>query len=121
MEDEVWATILALIWLHGEKMDAEDEWSLLAQKALSWLQATNGMYNSHFKMLFSYQFLLRTQHFVLLFCSTLFCKVCGCWKFAAWLQSEERRSGTVKLNSGFIMVISDAVCCPIIFTNTKLS
>lgn len=49
-EDEVWATILALIWLHGEKMDAEDEWSLLAQKALSWLQATNGMCNSLFKM-----------------------------------------------------------------------
>ncbi|XP_056906752.1 von Willebrand factor A domain-containing protein 5A-like isoform X2 [Takifugu flavidus] len=46
MEDEVWATILALIWLHGEKMDAEDEWSLLAQKALSWLQATNAPYST---------------------------------------------------------------------------
>eukprot|EP00066_Takifugu_rubripes_P030649 XP_011619915.1 PREDICTED: von Willebrand factor A domain-containing protein 5A-like [Takifugu rubripes] len=46
MEDEVWATILALIWLRGEKMDAEDEWSLLAQKALSWLQATNAPYST---------------------------------------------------------------------------
>lgn len=105
----MWATILALIWLYGEKMDAEDEWGLLAQKALSWLQATNGMYNSHFKMVFSYQFLLRTQHFVLLLSSALFNKVCRHWKFAAWLQSEERRSGTVKLNSGFIIVISDAL------------
>ncbi|XP_063349295.1 von Willebrand factor A domain-containing protein 5A-like isoform X2 [Pelmatolapia mariae] len=36
---EVWATILALIWLHGFKMDAKDEWELLAVKAASWLQA----------------------------------------------------------------------------------
>ncbi|XP_029699265.1 von Willebrand factor A domain-containing protein 5A-like isoform X2 [Takifugu rubripes] len=46
MEDEVWATILALVWLRGEKMDAEDEWSLLAQKALTWLQATNAPYST---------------------------------------------------------------------------
>lgn len=39
----MWATILALIWLHGVKVDAKEEWSLLAQKALSWLQAANGM------------------------------------------------------------------------------
>uniref|UniRef100_A0A3B4EWC9 VIT domain-containing protein n=1 Tax=Pundamilia nyererei TaxID=303518 RepID=A0A3B4EWC9_9CICH len=32
---EVWATILALIWLHGFKMDAKDEWELLAMKAAS--------------------------------------------------------------------------------------
>ncbi|XP_005755858.2 von Willebrand factor A domain-containing protein 5A-like, partial [Pundamilia nyererei] len=36
---EVWATILALIWIHGFKMDAKDEWELLAVKAASWLQA----------------------------------------------------------------------------------
>ncbi|XP_030600288.1 von Willebrand factor A domain-containing protein 5A-like [Archocentrus centrarchus] len=36
---EVWATILALIWLHGLKMDAKDEWELLAMKAASWLRA----------------------------------------------------------------------------------
>uniref|UniRef100_A0AAZ1XMV0 von Willebrand factor A domain containing 5A n=3 Tax=Oreochromis aureus TaxID=47969 RepID=A0AAZ1XMV0_OREAU len=38
---EVWATILALIWLHGFKMDAKDEWELLAVKAASWLRAQN--------------------------------------------------------------------------------
>ncbi|XP_078023396.1 von Willebrand factor A domain-containing protein 5A-like isoform X4 [Epinephelus lanceolatus] len=38
---EVWATILALIWLHGFKMDAKDEWELLATKAVSWLRAEN--------------------------------------------------------------------------------
>uniref|UniRef100_A0A668U8Q0 VIT domain-containing protein n=1 Tax=Oreochromis aureus TaxID=47969 RepID=A0A668U8Q0_OREAU len=39
---EVWATILALIWLHGFKMDAKDEWELLAAKAVSWLSAQKG-------------------------------------------------------------------------------
>nr|XP_046246259.1 von Willebrand factor A domain-containing protein 5A-like isoform X2 [Scatophagus argus] len=38
---EVWATILALIWLHGFKMDAQEEWELLALKAVSWLRAQN--------------------------------------------------------------------------------
>ncbi|XP_033970681.1 von Willebrand factor A domain-containing protein 5A-like isoform X11 [Trematomus bernacchii] len=38
---EVWATILALIWLHGFKMDAQKEWELLAMKAVSWLRAPN--------------------------------------------------------------------------------
>lgn len=36
---EVWATILALIWLHGFKSDVQDEWELLAMKAVSWLRA----------------------------------------------------------------------------------
>eukprot|EP00064_Thunnus_orientalis_P022139 superscaffoldBa00007210_g22324 len=36
---EVWATILALIWLHGFKSDVQDEWELLAMKAASWLCA----------------------------------------------------------------------------------
>ncbi|XP_054651110.1 von Willebrand factor A domain-containing protein 5A-like isoform X3 [Dunckerocampus dactyliophorus] len=36
---DVWATILALIWLHGFKSDAQDEWQLLAMKAASWLRA----------------------------------------------------------------------------------
>ncbi|XP_075968117.1 von Willebrand factor A domain-containing protein 5A-like isoform X1 [Anarhichas minor] len=39
VNQEVWATILALIWLHGFKMDAQEEWELLAMKALSWLRA----------------------------------------------------------------------------------
>nr|XP_061828757.1 von Willebrand factor A domain-containing protein 5A-like [Nerophis lumbriciformis] len=36
---DVWATILALIWLHGFKAEAQDEWQLLAMKAVSWLRA----------------------------------------------------------------------------------
>uniref|UniRef100_A0A3Q1GVT1 Si:ch73-265h17.5 n=2 Tax=Acanthochromis polyacanthus TaxID=80966 RepID=A0A3Q1GVT1_9TELE len=41
VNSEVWATILALIWLHGFKMDAKEEWELLAMKAASWLRAQN--------------------------------------------------------------------------------
>ncbi|XP_070761755.1 von Willebrand factor A domain-containing protein 5A-like [Enoplosus armatus] len=41
VSQEVWATILALIWLHGFKMDAQEEWELLAMKAVSWLRAQN--------------------------------------------------------------------------------
>uniref|UniRef100_A0A8P4G9E8 von Willebrand factor A domain-containing protein 5A n=1 Tax=Dicentrarchus labrax TaxID=13489 RepID=A0A8P4G9E8_DICLA len=41
LASEVWATILALIWLHGFKVDAQDEWQLLAMKAVSWLRAQN--------------------------------------------------------------------------------
>uniref|UniRef100_A0AAZ1XQV3 VIT domain-containing protein n=1 Tax=Oreochromis aureus TaxID=47969 RepID=A0AAZ1XQV3_OREAU len=37
----LWATVLALIWLHAFKMDAKDEWELLAMKAASWLRAQN--------------------------------------------------------------------------------
>ncbi|XP_070826565.1 von Willebrand factor A domain-containing protein 5A-like isoform X2 [Chaetodon trifascialis] len=36
---ELWATILALIWLHGFKKDAQEEWELLAMKAASWVRA----------------------------------------------------------------------------------
>uniref|UniRef100_A0A669F5D2 VIT domain-containing protein n=1 Tax=Oreochromis niloticus TaxID=8128 RepID=A0A669F5D2_ORENI len=39
---DIWATILALIWLHGLKMDSKNEWDLLAMKAASWLRAQNG-------------------------------------------------------------------------------
>uniref|UniRef100_A0A8C6TMH4 von Willebrand factor A domain-containing protein 5A-like n=1 Tax=Neogobius melanostomus TaxID=47308 RepID=A0A8C6TMH4_9GOBI len=38
---EVWATILALVWLHGLKADAKDEWELLVMKAVTWLQSQN--------------------------------------------------------------------------------
>ncbi|KAJ3590159.1 hypothetical protein NHX12_008113 [Muraenolepis orangiensis] len=34
---EVWATVLAVTWLHGFKMDAQVEWEFLAMKAVSWL------------------------------------------------------------------------------------
>uniref|UniRef100_A0A3Q1KE35 Uncharacterized protein n=1 Tax=Anabas testudineus TaxID=64144 RepID=A0A3Q1KE35_ANATE len=47
VNQEMWATILALIWLHGFKTDAKEEWELLAMKAVSWLQAQNG--NQHFE------------------------------------------------------------------------
>ncbi|XP_075956043.1 von Willebrand factor A domain-containing protein 5A-like [Anarhichas minor] len=39
VNQDVWATTLALIWLHGFKMDAQEEWELLAMKAVSWLRA----------------------------------------------------------------------------------
>ncbi|XP_053176692.1 von Willebrand factor A domain-containing protein 5A-like [Scomber japonicus] len=39
VKEEVWATILALIWLHGFKLDVQDEWQLLAMKAASWIRA----------------------------------------------------------------------------------
>uniref|UniRef100_A0A7N8XX05 von Willebrand factor A domain-containing protein 5A-like n=1 Tax=Mastacembelus armatus TaxID=205130 RepID=A0A7N8XX05_9TELE len=39
VNQEVWATILALMWLHGFKVDAKEEWELLAMKAVSWLRA----------------------------------------------------------------------------------
>uniref|UniRef100_A0A3Q1JET5 VIT domain-containing protein n=1 Tax=Anabas testudineus TaxID=64144 RepID=A0A3Q1JET5_ANATE len=42
VNQEVWATILALIWLHGFKIDAKEEWELLAMKAVSWIHAQNG-------------------------------------------------------------------------------
>nr|XP_054598873.1 von Willebrand factor A domain-containing protein 5A isoform X4 [Nothobranchius furzeri] len=38
---KVYATFLALIWLHGFKMDAKEEWELLAGKAARWIQAEN--------------------------------------------------------------------------------
>ncbi|XP_026195950.1 von Willebrand factor A domain-containing protein 5A-like isoform X5 [Anabas testudineus] len=41
VNQEVWATVLALIWLHGFKTDAKEEWELLAMKAVSWIHAQN--------------------------------------------------------------------------------
>ncbi|MEQ2182837.1 hypothetical protein GOODEAATRI_026383, partial [Goodea atripinnis] len=40
---DVWATILALIWLHGVQVDAKDEWDLLARKAALWLRAKKAL------------------------------------------------------------------------------
>uniref|UniRef100_A0A3B5LK55 von Willebrand factor A domain containing 5A n=1 Tax=Xiphophorus couchianus TaxID=32473 RepID=A0A3B5LK55_9TELE len=37
----LWASILALIWLHGFKMDVMEEWELLSMKAASWIKAQN--------------------------------------------------------------------------------
>ncbi|XP_041849851.1 von Willebrand factor A domain-containing protein 5A-like isoform X2 [Melanotaenia boesemani] len=39
---EVWATLLALIWLHGFKVNTKEEWELLALKAVSWLRVQRG-------------------------------------------------------------------------------
>uniref|UniRef100_A0A8C4QMA6 VIT domain-containing protein n=1 Tax=Eptatretus burgeri TaxID=7764 RepID=A0A8C4QMA6_EPTBU len=33
-----WATVLALVWLHGQAADSQDEWGLLARKAYNWLK-----------------------------------------------------------------------------------
>ncbi|XP_069069489.1 von Willebrand factor A domain-containing protein 5A isoform X1 [Pleurodeles waltl] len=38
----VWATVLALIWLHSTGADRKDEWELLEWKALSWVKAKAG-------------------------------------------------------------------------------
>ncbi|XP_015253900.1 PREDICTED: von Willebrand factor A domain-containing protein 5A-like [Cyprinodon variegatus] len=42
VNNEVWASILALIWLHGFKMDAKEEWELLTMKTATWIKAQNG-------------------------------------------------------------------------------
>ncbi|XP_064841327.1 von Willebrand factor A domain-containing protein 5A-like isoform X7 [Oncorhynchus masou masou] len=39
VDQEVWATVLALVWLYGFKMEAQEEWQFLAMKAVSWIQA----------------------------------------------------------------------------------
>ncbi|XP_042371032.1 von Willebrand factor A domain-containing protein 5A-like isoform X1 [Plectropomus leopardus] len=46
VNQDVWATTLALIWLHGYEKDAQDEWELLAMKAVSWLRAQNAPYGT---------------------------------------------------------------------------
>uniref|UniRef100_A0A3B5LTA8 von Willebrand factor A domain containing 5A n=1 Tax=Xiphophorus couchianus TaxID=32473 RepID=A0A3B5LTA8_9TELE len=50
----VWASILALIWLHGFKMDVMEEWELLSMKAASWIKAQNGnIYNQQGSVTFT--------------------------------------------------------------------
>ncbi|XP_052323949.1 von Willebrand factor A domain-containing protein 5A-like [Oncorhynchus keta] len=39
VDQEVWATVLALVWLYGFKMETQEEWQFLAMKAVSWIQA----------------------------------------------------------------------------------
>ncbi|XP_077422530.1 von Willebrand factor A domain-containing protein 5A-like isoform X3 [Vanacampus margaritifer] len=41
VDGNVWATVLALVWLHGFKSDVQVEWQLLARKAALWLLAQN--------------------------------------------------------------------------------
>ncbi|XP_061434452.1 von Willebrand factor A domain-containing protein 5A-like [Lethenteron reissneri] len=38
VSDEVWATVVALVWLHALAPDHHDEWELLALKASAWLR-----------------------------------------------------------------------------------
>uniref|UniRef100_A0A3B4DCI3 VIT domain-containing protein n=1 Tax=Pygocentrus nattereri TaxID=42514 RepID=A0A3B4DCI3_PYGNA len=38
VSDGVWATVLALIWFHGFKMDAQVEWQFVAMKAVTWIR-----------------------------------------------------------------------------------
>ncbi|XP_048837056.1 von Willebrand factor A domain-containing protein 5A-like [Brienomyrus brachyistius] len=38
----VWATVLAVLWLHVHKMDFKDEWQFVAAKAVAWIKAQSG-------------------------------------------------------------------------------
>ncbi|XP_058263689.1 von Willebrand factor A domain-containing protein 5A-like isoform X1 [Hemibagrus wyckioides] len=42
VKPDVWATLLALIWLHGFKIDAQVEWQFLAMKAVAWIRSQKG-------------------------------------------------------------------------------
>ncbi|KAI8517894.1 von Willebrand factor A domain-containing protein 5A [Branchiostoma belcheri] len=35
----VWATVLALVWLHSKMADKKVEWQMLARKATAWLKS----------------------------------------------------------------------------------
>ncbi|KAI2654016.1 von Willebrand factor A domain-containing protein 5A [Labeo rohita] len=45
VDGSVWATVLALIWLHAYKLDQQVEWQFVAMKAASWIrsQKPNGL------------------------------------------------------------------------------
>ncbi|MFT7803509.1 von Willebrand factor A domain-containing protein 5A-like [Arapaima gigas] len=38
----VWATVLAVLWLHGHKAESKDEWQFVATKAMAWIKAQSG-------------------------------------------------------------------------------
>ncbi|KAM3937489.1 von Willebrand factor A domain-containing protein 5A-like isoform 2-T3 [Leptodactylus fuscus] len=42
VEPSVWATVLAVIWLHASCLDQREEWELLEGKAVSWLKTKAG-------------------------------------------------------------------------------
>ncbi|XP_071988858.1 von Willebrand factor A domain-containing protein 5A-like isoform X2 [Engystomops pustulosus] len=42
VDSSVWATVLAVIWLHASCLDQREEWELLEGKALSWIKAKAG-------------------------------------------------------------------------------
>lgn len=41
-DSSVWATLLAVIWLHSNCMEQKDEWGLLSRKAVTWLKSKTG-------------------------------------------------------------------------------
>uniref|UniRef100_A0A8C4RM16 von Willebrand factor A domain-containing protein 5A-like n=1 Tax=Erpetoichthys calabaricus TaxID=27687 RepID=A0A8C4RM16_ERPCA len=42
-DKSVWATFLALLWLHGFNSHMKDEWKFVALKAVSWIKAQPGL------------------------------------------------------------------------------
>ncbi|XP_075043000.1 von Willebrand factor A domain-containing protein 5A-like [Mixophyes fleayi] len=42
MDPAVWATLLAVIWLHASCQEQRDEWELLEGKAISWIRSRAG-------------------------------------------------------------------------------
>ncbi|XP_063813620.1 von Willebrand factor A domain-containing protein 5A-like isoform X2 [Pseudophryne corroboree] len=48
VDPSVWATILAVIWLHASCLEQRDEWELLEGKAVSWIKSRAGSSLSKF-------------------------------------------------------------------------
>ncbi|XP_053336108.1 von Willebrand factor A domain-containing protein 5A-like isoform X1 [Clarias gariepinus] len=46
VKPDVWATLLALIWLHGFRIDAQVEWEFLGMKAVAWIRTQKVMNHS---------------------------------------------------------------------------
>ncbi|XP_028930462.1 von Willebrand factor A domain-containing protein 5A-like [Ornithorhynchus anatinus] len=44
VDTTVWATVLAVVWLHSTSGDQKDEWELLEGKAVAWLRARAGVH-----------------------------------------------------------------------------
>ncbi|KAK2866885.1 hypothetical protein Q8A67_025002 [Cirrhinus molitorella] len=42
LDGSVWATVLALIWLYGCKIEQQVEWQFVAMKAVSWISSEKG-------------------------------------------------------------------------------
>ncbi|KAM4708220.1 von Willebrand factor A domain-containing protein 5A-like [Discoglossus pictus] len=42
VESSMWATLLAVIWLHSACAEQKDEWELLERKAVSWIKTKTG-------------------------------------------------------------------------------
>ncbi|XP_056403305.1 von Willebrand factor A domain-containing protein 5A-like isoform X3 [Hyla sarda] len=42
MDSSVWATLLAVLWLHSNCVEQKDEWELLSSKAATWLKSRAG-------------------------------------------------------------------------------